>query len=44
MHTQNLPVGSNIKISCVCIYLAETYTAVYVAYELLSYCIIDGTI
>ena len=33
MHTQNPPLGSNIKISCVCIYLAETYTAVYVAYE-----------
>ena len=33
MHTQNLPLDSNIKISYLCIYLAETYTAVYAAYE-----------
>ena len=31
--TQNLPLGNNIQISCVCIYLAEPYTAVYAAYE-----------
>ena len=33
MYTLNLALGSNIKISCTCIYLAETYTAVYAAYE-----------
>ena len=30
-YTQNMPLGSNIN--SVCIYLAETYTAVYTAYE-----------